>query len=213
MTRVFLAGLLGGIAMFIWTHLAYTVLPLGDTGIRDLPHETAVLSALQNNIGEKSGVYLFPGPRPRSNLTNQQEAEAMTHLAENVARYPSGILMYSAAGSRPADPSRRLTVELVTELTEAILAVCLLSRTQVQKFGARVGFIFAIGIIVAIGSNVPYWNWYGFSTSYISSYMLIQMIGFLCVGLVAALMLKSQALPVLWRPWFLRGLSRAMLSR
>ena len=33
MTRIFFAGLLGGIAMFIWTSIAHMALPLGDTGV------------------------------------------------------------------------------------------------------------------------------------------------------------------------------------
>jgi hypothetical protein len=43
----FLAGLLRGIAMFIWTYLAYTALLLGGTGLRRLPNESAVLEANQ----------------------------------------------------------------------------------------------------------------------------------------------------------------------
>jgi len=44
MTRVFLAGILGGIAMFVWTSIAHTVLPLGEAGIREIPNEKTVLT-------------------------------------------------------------------------------------------------------------------------------------------------------------------------
>lgn len=54
--RIFLAGLLGGIAMFFWTYAANTVLPLGNIGIRRLPNESAVLDVLQRNIAEHSGI-------------------------------------------------------------------------------------------------------------------------------------------------------------
>jgi hypothetical protein len=209
--RIYLAALLGGIAMFIWTYLAYTVLPLGSIGIRGIPNETAVLDALQKNIREKSGVYIFPGTMLGPNQTDEQKATAMNDLAKSVARYPSGILMYSAAGARPIERSRWLSVDFVTELAEAILAVFLLSRTRLTTFGARTGFVLVTGILVAIGSNVPYWNWYGFSGSYILSYMLIQVVGFLCVGLVTALVLKNQTLPA--KPWFLPGISRAIFGR
>ena len=37
MTRIFLAALLGGIAMFIWTSIAHMALPLGEAGIRRNP--------------------------------------------------------------------------------------------------------------------------------------------------------------------------------
>jgi hypothetical protein len=41
--------------------------------------------------------------------------------------------------------------------------------------------------LAAIASNVSYWNWYGFPYVYTAGYMFIQIIGFLCVGIVAAL--------------------------
>ncbi len=54
MKRIFLAGLLGGIAMFIWTSIAHMALPLGEAGIREIPNEAAVLGAMQSNIGAKA---------------------------------------------------------------------------------------------------------------------------------------------------------------
>jgi hypothetical protein len=48
--------------------------------------------------------------------------------------------------------------------------------------------------MAAIATNVSYWNWYGFPTVYIGSYMLIQIVGFLCAGIVAALVLRKTSL-------------------
>lgn len=213
MTRVFLAGVLGGIGMFTWTHLSYTVLPFGETGLREIPNETAVLNVLQNNIGEKSGLYIFPGPGLGSKRTDEQKAKAADQLAESVARYPSGMLMYNAAGARPIELFRWLSVEFVTELIESIFAVLLLSQTRLTTFAGRTAFVLAIGFLVAIGANVPNWTWYGFSASYTLANMLIQVVGFLCVGLVAALVLRKQTLPATSWPRFLPGISRAISGR
>jgi hypothetical protein len=35
--RYFIAGVLGGIVMFIWTSIAHMALPLGEAGIREIP--------------------------------------------------------------------------------------------------------------------------------------------------------------------------------
>ena len=209
MIRIFLAGLLGGIAMFIWTYLAYTAFPLGETGIHDLPNETAVLDGLQKNIAEKSGVYVFPTPKKGVNLTGEKKAGTM---AESVALHPSGFLIYNAAGSRPFAMFRWLSVDFVTELAEAFIVIFLLSRTSQRTFGERVRFVLLTGVLVAIASNVPYWNWYGFSASYILAYMLIQVVGFLCLGLVAALVLKDQTFETTRKPRFLPVLSRTILD-
>ncbi|MEY2539604.1 MAG: hypothetical protein QOG67_3344 [Verrucomicrobiota bacterium] len=58
-----------------------------------------------------------------------------------------------------------------------------------MNFGGRVAFVTAVGIIAAIATNISYWNWYGFPTDYTAAYMSIQLIGFICVGVVASLVL------------------------
>lgn len=195
MTRIFLAGLLGGIAMFIWSSIAHMALPLGEIGINEIPNEQNVLEAMQNNIAAKSGLYIFPGFGLGTNPTREQKNEAMKHMAENFAKSPSGLLMYNAAGSRPVDMMRWLGVEFVTEVAEALLAVYLLSRTRLTTFAARLGFMVVAGILAAIATNISYWNWYGFPTNYTLSYILVQVVGFFCAGLVAAFVLRKQTFP------------------
>jgi len=191
-TRIILAGVLGGITMFIWTSIAHMVLPLGHAGVSELPNESAVLTALETNLGDKSSLYLFPGLGVGDNPTREQMSEGMKHMDEKMTNNPSGLLMYHAKGSRSISLPKLLTIEFTTELLEAILAVFLLAQTSIASFGGRVGFVFVAGILAAIATNVSYWNWYGFPTVYIASYMLIEVVGFLCVGLVAGLVLGNQ---------------------
>ena len=61
MKRLFLAALLGAVAMFIWTSIAHMALPLGEAGIREIPNEAAVLGAMESSIAKKRGLYVFPG--------------------------------------------------------------------------------------------------------------------------------------------------------
>lgn len=195
-TRIILAGVLGGIAMFIWSSIAHMALPLGHAGIRELPNDQAVLAAMQTSIGDKDGIYFFPATGAGDNPTKQQEHEAMERYPEKLAANPSGFLVYHPVGSRPMAMGKWLTVEFLTELLESILAVFLLAQTRIASFGGRVGFIFVAGILAAIATNVSYWNWYGFSGVYTAAYMFTQVISFLCAGLVAALVLPKSGVPV-----------------
>jgi hypothetical protein len=54
-------------------------------------------------------------------------------------------------------------------------------------------FVLIAGILAAITTNVSYWNWYGFPGVYTASYILIEIVGFLLVGVVAALLLPKRA--------------------
>lgn len=191
-TRIILAGVLGGIAMFIWTSIAHMALPLGEAGIQEIPNEQAVLAAMQTNIGDKPGLYIFPGPGLGPNATQQEKHEAMKHMEEKIATNPSGILMYHPTG-RTLAMGKWLGTEFATELLESILAVFLLAQTGLASFGARLGFVTVAGILAAIATNVSYWNWYGFPTVYTAAYMLIQVVGFICIGIVAALVLGKSA--------------------
>jgi len=55
-TRIFLAGILGGIAMFIWSFIAHDLLPLGEIGIRQFQDEGTMLDALKTNLGGANGL-------------------------------------------------------------------------------------------------------------------------------------------------------------
>jgi len=190
-TRAFLAAILGGITMFIWSFLAHDLLPLGETGMREFKDEAAMLDALKTNLGDAHGLYHFPGHKAGPNATRQEKSDAMKRAMEKAATGPSGVLLYHS--TREFSFGKLLGIEFATELLEAILVIFLLTRTRIESFGGRVGFVFVAGILAAITTNIPYWNWYGFPSNYTAAYMSIEIIGFLCVGLVAALLLKNKS--------------------
>jgi len=52
--RILLAGILGGIVMFVWTSIVHMALPLGEAEINEIPNESAVLGAMQSSIGDRA---------------------------------------------------------------------------------------------------------------------------------------------------------------
>jgi hypothetical protein len=188
--RVLLAGILGGIVMFAWTSIAHMALPLGEAGITEIPNESAVLNSMQSNIGDRAGLYIFPGLGLGENASREEKSQAMKGMQQRIAANPSGILMYHPPGRQFAF-GKSLAIEFSTELLEAILVIWLLAQTRIASFGGRVGFVLAAGTLAAISTNISYWNWYGFPGVYTASYMLIEIIGFLLVGIAAGLMLRK----------------------
>jgi len=189
--RILLAAILGGIAMFIWTSIAHMALPLGEAGISEIPNESAVLDAMKSSMGDKTGLYIFPGLGIGKDATHEQKSEAMKQMQQRIATNPSGILMYHPPG-RPFGFGKSLAVEFSTEVLQAILVIWLLAQTRIESFGGRVGFVVIAGILAAITTNVSYWNWYGFPGVYTASYILIEIAGFALVGIVAAMLLRSR---------------------
>lgn len=189
--KIVVAGVLGGLAMFFWSFIAHTVLPLGEAGIRELPNESAVLDNVQDNV-HRAGLYIFPGLGVGENASRQEKHEAMKRLSDTFASRSSGLLLYHPPG-RPFAFGKSLAIEFVTELIEVLLAVLLLRQTAIASFAGRVGFVALAGLLAAIVTNVPYWNWYGFPPVYTVSYMFTQVVGFICAGVILALVLRRTA--------------------
>jgi hypothetical protein len=189
-TRIFLAGVLGAVAMFAWTSIAHMALPLGEAGVENTMDDEALLSAMKSTVKNKDGFYMYPTMGLPPNATHAQQSAAMEKYPEKLEKNPSGFFIYHPAGSRPMNMGKFLSIEFITELVEALLAVWLLAQTRIVSFVGRVGFVTAAGIMAAIATNVSYWNWWGFPTVYTASYILIQVVGFFLVGVVAAIMFR-----------------------
>src|SRR5258708_804931 len=150
--RTILAGLVGGIVMFVWTSIAHVATPLGAIGVSTLPNETQTISALQNSIGDRAGLYLFPAP-PKS------PPSAAT------ATGSVGLLVWRPHALMSMSP-KNLVAEFATELSEAMIAAILVAWASIAGYVARVGFVTLVGVGAAITTNLSYWNWYGFPTDY-----------------------------------------------
>jgi hypothetical protein len=176
MKKIVLAGALGAVAMYLWTFLAHMALPLGEAGVRQIDNEQALLAQMKSTLNAR-GLYLFPNMPPGGD---------QAHYAQQLASGPSGMLIYFP--QRDFSFGKLLAIEFGTELAQALLAAYLLSLTGIGKFGGRLGFYAMVGLIAVVGTNVSYWNWYGFPTLYTAAYMFTGWVGYLCAGLVAAAM-------------------------
>ena len=196
--RILLAGLLGGIALFCWGSLSHIVLGLPEIGIKEVPQgqEEGVKAALSAALPQ-SGFYFFPGMGITPGATPQEKQAATKAYQQKYRQGPNGILIFHPEGSEVMTP-KQLLIQLALTVLEALIAAWLLSMTSLVSFASRVGFVVVLGILMALATNVEYWNWYGFPASYTAAYMLDKVIGFLVVGLVVAFLTrKRMAAPVL----------------
>src|SRR2546421_5008337 len=192
--RILLAGIVGGVVMFVWNFVAHDLLPLGEMGVRVMTNEDAITSALQTNLGDNMGFYIFPSGGLTPGATREQKEAAMKKAEEQMAAGAAGVLIYRP--KRIFNFPKRLVIQFATDVAEALLAVFLLAQAGLTGFGGKVGFVLMAGILAAITTNVPYANWYGFPKDFTLGQMIIQIVGFLLVGVVAALVLgKRNAQP------------------
>jgi hypothetical protein len=187
MGKKLLAAVLGGLAFFLWSFVAHDLLPLGKTGIKEIPNEQTVLASMKANMPE-SGLYLLPGLGLPENATRAQQSAAMEARMHKVETGPSGLLAYHP--SLNFSFGKALMVELGTNMFQVLLAVILLGQTRIVNFVGRWRFITIAGFLAAISTNVSYWNWYGFPGNYTLAYICTVAMGFVFAGLVAAAIVK-----------------------
>jgi len=179
--HVLLAGILGTLAMFVWSAIAHMALPLGEAGIRQITNEQPLLGAMQSTLSEH-GFYMFPNMPPGNDQAQYQQ---------KIETGPSGMLIYFP--KRDFSLGKSLAIEFLTQLVQVLIAVYLLSLVPVGTFGGRVSFFVCLGLLAAIASNVSFWNWYGFPLTYVFANIAMIWIGYLCAGLVASMVLRRSA--------------------
>ena len=191
MKRILLAGVLGGLTLFVWMFVAHDILGLGEMGVGEIPNEGVVLSAMRGAIPE-AGFYIFPGlglgPKP----TREQREAAMPEYMKKYEQSPHGILVYHPP-SGPFHFGAALGREFALNVLQALLAAWLLTFAASGKgYSARVGLVIIAGVLAAISTNVEYWNWYGFPGNYVAGYMTTQIVGFVLAGFVIAAFVKNE---------------------
>lgn len=192
--RVVIAGILGGLTMFVWLFVAHEFLPLGELGVQEIANEGPVLSAMQSSIPQ-AGLYLFPGFGLGPNPTSAQRNAAMPAYMKKYEQSPHGILVYHPA-SGAFNFGGALAKEGAIDLLEAFLAAWLLSLGAAGRaYSARAGFVIILGVLAAVTTNLEYWNWYDFPGNYVAGYMVTLIIGFTLVGLVVAAFVKTEVAP------------------
>jgi hypothetical protein len=175
--RIWLAGILGGVALFVWGGLSHTVLGLGEHGVQYLSQPQPVVDALRASILQ-SGLYYFPQADGSGKLRPEQE------------NGPWGIVVFHPNGASTM-MSRQLVNECILNIVQALMAAFLLSLAPgLTGYLSRAGFVVLAGLIAGMGMSVEYWNWYGFPANYTAATIADKFIGFAIVGLVAAAFVK-----------------------
>ncbi len=183
--RVLIAGLLGAVAMFIWTAVAHVATPLGEAGIHEMPGEAAVLGAMRGAIGDRGGLYFYP-------WTDMNAPEAMEKAAEAMKTNPSGLLLYTPPGRGTTNMTPMLVVEFLKQLAQALIAAWIVAQLA-AGFATRALAVALIGVSASFATNVSYWNWYGFPLDYTVAQIFVEIVSGILAGLVIAYWLSRPA--------------------
>lgn len=189
--RVPLGALVGGVVVFIVGALLHMVLGLGEVGVKALPQEDAVLSAMRSAI-PAPGFYIFPAPNMTLGRTKAQQQSDMSAYAAKYQQRPSGILVYTVGGT-PLNYGKLLGGEFVIDLMSAFILACILAMGAggVSSYWKRVFAVTLAGLFAVVFLGLEYWNWYNFPTNYTCAYIATGVLDWYFAGLAMAAIVKQ----------------------
>jgi hypothetical protein len=189
--RVLVAGIVAGVVSFLWGLLSHVVLDAGQSTMKSIPEEPAVLSAMSTHLKEP-GFYFFPSMMDQSKGSLEQQKAAQAAYLKAYETRPHGVLIYSPPNG-PLKFGTLLGKQLAIEIVCGLIAAWLLSMAAgaLPGFGGRVLFVALLGLFASMSVDAPYWNWYGFPTAYFRSQLIEEVGGWALVGVVLAFMIRG----------------------
>lgn len=158
------------------------VLPWHLKTIHQFNQESAVEGVLSQNADPARAVYIIPNPQGEKLMA---KSDIRTRLIrEKVEKGPFAFVAVSPNGLGPM--GKQLTISIAIQFMSAFLMAWILSHVPNRNFQFRVTFVVATFLLASVICELPYWNWWGFSTEYIVTNIADHLIGGLILGLVIA---------------------------
>lgn len=179
--RIVIAGIIGGLVIFIWSAVAHVALPIGEAGFKVPAQQEAVLGALsQSTAGE--GVYMYPS-MPMEQYNDETASAAFDQRSRGK---PYAFVIYQPGGN-PVNQSMTPTLikQLVTDILAALVAAWILALGA-WHFRRRVLVAGALGLFAWLAISLPQWNWYMFPMNLTLAVLIEQVIGWLLAGAAMA---------------------------
>ena len=179
-----LGSILGAVVLFLWSAIAWMLIPWPGEPLRSFTNEDAVAQAITANA-PRSGNYLLPNePKRTPGMSDEQYKAAGQAAMDRMSRGP---MIFAAVRLEPSKSfGAALAIQFLTQLVLALLATLLLLQTSGLSRAGRIGFVAAIGVIIFVGGHVDEWNWFSFS----NGYMLMEF-GAIVIGWVLAALVIS----------------------
>lgn len=185
--QIALGGIVGAVVVFLMSSIFHMATHLGEAGVKTLPNEDSVLSMMRSSISD-SGLYLFP-----TSGAMDKSAAGQAAYMEKYKLGPIGILAYTRSRGDLAF-GKLLVNQFLFSLVAALLISWILAITaSATSYGSRVLIVFLAALFGGFVYTLPYWNWYGFPSTYILAEIATWAASWLVGGLAIAAIVKQKA--------------------
>ncbi|HEV7646217.1 MAG TPA: hypothetical protein VGO50_19945 [Pyrinomonadaceae bacterium] len=182
LVKIIIAGIVGGILIFVWSFVAHMALPFAHWGMQSFPvaGNEALQSVIYNNI-QHEGLYAYPGVENMDQLMADPAANAA--YEEKYKTGPSGILIVVQKGEGTITVNKLLR-ELGTDVAAAILgALIIFWGVDRSSLFRTFGMSIALGLMAWFLISASYNIWYRFPRDMIIGEAITEVAGFAIAGI------------------------------
>jgi len=180
---VLLGTILGGLAAFLWSTISWELLSWHEKPLLRFQDEDRVAGAISSQT-TRSGTYILPAGPLQADMTADQKKAAQAVLMEKMMKGP--IMIAAVRRDGFGSVTRAFVVQFLSLTAAAFLLTWLLLQTRGLGYARRVAFLTVVGLAAGVISDLPNWNWWGFSGSYTAVNLADFTLNWLFAGLVIA---------------------------
>jgi hypothetical protein len=182
MQKVVKCGIAGGIVLFLWGMIAWTVLPWHKMHMMKFKDEAKVARVINENAAQ-SGIYVLP-----NTMNLPKDSQAMMEARDDMRMGPFVFASVSLEGKNP-DFLAPMVKGLILKIIAACLVTWLLLNTKLN-YNRRVGFVTMVGVVIGLMATLPQVFWVGFPLGYSIACMFEIIFGWFFAGLVIGKLVK-----------------------
>jgi hypothetical protein len=185
MTGALIKGtILGGVVLFGWSTLSWTVLGLHTNSLLHFTNETDVAQVMLDNAPQP-GIYTLPADVSKAvGMSDEQFKAAQMVADDRMKRGPELFAAVRLGGVGSMTP--HIVIQVLTQFITAFLATLLLCNSRARSYWGRVAFVVCIALAGGVACVLPEWNWWSFSTAYTATAFADLLIGWFLAGLLLA---------------------------
>jgi hypothetical protein len=190
MIRVVLAGILGGIAMFIGGAFSHMFLELESRAFQRLPNENAAREFVTSQTLQ-AGAYGFPAVAENFNkMTAAEQGIEYERVNTAFRTGPSGTIFIAPTGEDMMG-TKQLAGEFIADVIAATLAAFIASHLSTfTSFARRWLLIVLIAPIAWLSLTASFVLWYHFPLSFIQDGFFAALIEWTVAGAVIAAVVR-----------------------
>jgi hypothetical protein len=182
--RILIAGIVGGVAVFLMGFVCHEKLKLQTRTLANMPESSTFIDQLKAR-GQKHGIYVFPD---MSTKEEQKDAEKMKALNEQYKAGPSGLLIIAHPGQGIME---MLGKEFATNVIAALLAAWIVSLFGSDVgFGRRCAAVMLMGVFAWASLAASYGIWYGFSHEFVHDELFCALLEWSVAGVAIAAIVR-----------------------